>query len=1103
MLIFPKNVTPGSIFGLILLFFSPILAIAADASRILVIHSYSQEYPWTKGQHDGFIEGLRQGQPAQSIIRTEYLDTKRTDYNSTYANWFGHYLQVKYQDYKPDVIYVTDDNGLDFGLTHLVNIFPEKPLVFSGVNDYSKQERLDPELQTGVFEKKEIAPNLELVQQLFGQPEAIFIVGDNSNTYQAIERELRKKLSSAQFPKTIFLADNNIDNITKLLSSVEKPLVLLTTLGAMRDNKGSILKLNDTIEKIVTSGSEIVISMEDAYLFDGVLGGYVTSGKAQGMAAASLVKAFLTGAKIKQLPPITKSPNEYIFSDPTLQALDLELPTAIADKATILNPRIGFYGRYKQVFVATIVILFLSLIASLLLYTWLTSKKNKKLQQQSELLRLKKEQLSQSEEKYRLLFERPEEPMLVIRKDTFVIANDSAARLLGYESSQALQQIHPSVLSPERQPDGRTSVDKANEMMDQAYRTGYHKFEWQHLKKDGTPLLIEVSLTRIPFEDDFALFCIWRDITDWRHAENALREKTTYLNSVLSASVNIGLIATDTDLKINYFNESAARIFGLEPDQLEQQNLHIFHSGHSSESKKRFKAAMQVAQDKGEYRFQMNLPIKAETRYLDARISPIREDNQELQGYILMIEDVTRQREAERLIKFQASYDHLTSLPNRRTLLTRLQQTISRCKRHSHLGAILFVDLDHFKQVNDSLGHSIGDSLLQEVAQRMLKDVRDEDTVARLGGDEFVVLLSESGNTLEKAIADIKQVADKLNENIAQPYLIDGHEIRTTTSIGISVFPTSDETADDILRQADTAMYQAKEAGRNTFRFFSLSMQKNIEARMQLLDELHHAIEENQFKVYFQPQFNNSMQLVGVESLVRWKKADSKIIQPGDFIPLAEESGLIQPINNFVLRQSLLKHWTWKKTYAEKVVNRISVNVSAVQFNQDNFVQNILDIISQTGTDPSVLTLEVTESMLLHDIDATVLKMKQLKASGVRFSIDDFGTGYSSLAYLKRLPISEIKIDRSFIHDMLDDPNDAAVVETIVKLATQLGMETVAEGVENRDVLEQLVKFGCHAFQGFYFSQPVAAEEFEERFLKQSTDWAAKQNKRLWTELET
>ncbi|MEW8439258.1 MAG: diguanylate cyclase, partial [Candidatus Thiodiazotropha taylori] len=875
MLLFPKNVIRSSILGITLLLFCPILATAADASRILVIHSYSQEYPWTKGQHDGFIEGLRQGQPTQSIIKTEYLDTKRTDYNSSYANWFGRYLQIKYQDFKPDVIYVTDDNGLDFGLTHLVNLFPDKPLVFSGVNDYSKQERLDPELQTGVFEKKEIRPNLELVQQLFGQPEAIFIVGDNSNTYQVIERELRKKLSTAQFPKTIFLADNSIDNITKTLSSVDKPLVLLTTLGAMRGKNGSTLKLNDTIEMIVTSGAEIVISMEDAYLFDGVLGGYVTSGKAQGMAAASLVKAFLNGAKIKQLPPITKSPNEYIFSDPILQALELKLPATIADKATILNPKIGFYGRYKQVFVATIIILFLSLIASLILYTWLTSKKNRKLQQQSELLRLKKEQLSQSEEKYRLLFERPEEPMLVIRKNTFVIANDSAARLLGYESSQALQQIHPSALSPEKQPDGRASIDKANEMMEQAYITGYNKFEWQHLKKDGTPLLIEVSLTRIPFENDFALFCIWRDITDWRNAENALREKTTYLNSVLSASVNIGLIATDTSLKINYFNESAARIFGLESYQLEQQNLHIFHAGHSTESKKRFEAAMQVAQDKGEYRFQLNLPIKAETRYLDARISPIREDNQQLQGYILMIEDVTRQREAERLIKFQAAYDHLTSLPNRRTLLTRLQQTISRCKRHNHLGAILFVDLDNFKQVNDTLGHSIGDSLLQEVAQRMLKDVRDEDTVARLGGDEFVVLLSESGNTLEKAIADIKQVADKLNETIAQPYLIDGHEIRTTTSIGISVFPTSDETADDILRQADTAMYQAKDAGRNTFRFFSLSMQKKIEARMHLLDELHHAIEENQFKVYFQPQFDSAMGLIGMESLVRWKKADN------------------------------------------------------------------------------------------------------------------------------------------------------------------------------------------------------------------------------------
>ncbi|MEW8323000.1 MAG: EAL domain-containing protein [Candidatus Thiodiazotropha taylori] len=1103
MLIFPKNVMPASIFGIILLFFSPILAIAADASRILVIHSYSQEYPWTKGQHDGFIEGLRQGQPTQTIIKTEYLDTKRTDYNNSYADWFGQYIEIKYRDFRPDVIYVTDDNSLDFGLTHLVKSFPKKPLIFSGVNDYSKRQKLNPELQTGVFEKKEIGPNLELVQQLFGKPDQIFIVGDNSNTYQAIERELRKKLPTAQFPKTVFLTDNNIDNIIKPLSSVENPLVLLTTLGAMRNNNGSTLKLNDTIKMIVASGSEIIISMEDAYLFDGVLGGYVTSGKAQGMAAATLVKAILNGVKVAELPPITKSPNEYIFSDPTLQALNLKLPTPIADKATILNPRIGFYGRYKQVILATIVILFLLLIASLILYNWLTSKQNKKLQKQSELLRLKKEQLSQSEEKYRLLFERPEEPMLVIKKNTFVIANDSSARLLGYESPQALQQIHPSALSPDKQPDGRPSIDKANEMMEQAYNTGYHKFEWQHLKKDGTPLLIEVSLTRIPFENDFALFCIWRDITEWRNAENALREKTTYLNSVLSASVNIGLIATDTSLKINYFNESAARIFGMEYNQLKEQSIHIFHAGHGPESKKRFEAAMQIAQDKGEYRFQLNLPIKGETRYLDARISPIREDNQELQGYILMIEDVTRQREAERLIKFQASYDHLTSLPNRRTLLTRLQQTISRCKRHSHLGAILFVDLDNFKRVNDSLGHSIGDSLLQEVAQRMLKDVRDEDTVARLGGDEFVVLLSESGNTLEKAIADIKQVADKLNETIAQPYLIDGHEIRTTTSIGISVFPTSDETADDILRQADTAMYQAKEAGRNTFRFFSLSMQKNIEARMHLLDELHHAIEENQFKVYFQPQFDSAMRVIGVESLVRWKKADSKIIQPGDFIPVAEESGLIQPINNFVLRHSLLKQLTWKKTYAEKVVKRVSVNVSAVQFNQDDFVQNILDIISQTGTDPSVLTLEVTESMLLHDIDATAFKMKQLKASGVRFSIDDFGTGYSSLAYLKRLPISEIKIDRSFIHDMLDDPNDAAVVETIVKLATQLGMETVAEGVENRDVLEQLVNFGCHAFQGFYFSQPVAAEEFEERFLKQSTDWAAKQNKRLWTELGT
>ena len=1075
------SVTRWLFLSIILLTSWPLLA--ANDVQILAIHSYSQEYPWTAGQHRGFVDHLEHSLDRPVTIETEHLDTKRIPFDALYIDNLTRFLQHKYRDFHPDALYVTDDNALIFAINNLREMFPNTPVFFSGVNDYSAKERLDQTRETGVYEKKEIGPNLDLFQSLFGDYRQIIVVGDNSTTFHAIKRELNQELMSRPDLLVSFIVDNRIEQLTQKLQQAPPAPVLLTTLGAIQDASGNTLNLEDSIGRITSISPRPVFSMEDAYLIKGVVGGFVTSGPAQGQAAAALLLSYLGGTPISELPAITQSPNEYVFDDIALQSQSLKLPPSIELISKILHPRQNFYQANSKAIISVLLLLAVLFITSLMFYALQASRKNRILKKQSEQLEAQGKKLQESEEKYRLLFELSEDPMLVIHDHDFVMANNAAGRLLGYSSVHELQQIHPSRLSPQYQPDGQLSEIKADDMMDRAYEKGYHRFEWEHLKKNGESLLIEVSLTRIPFEDGFALLCMWRDITEWRTAELSLREKSTYLNSILSASVKVGFIATDQDLLITYYNDTSAEIFDLKPDALNNQSIHFFHELESVGPDKRILMALKQAEQTGEYRFSINRMKEGGAQYIDARISPIWDDSHQLKGYMLMAEDVTRQREAEELIKFQASYDHLTNLPNRRTLLDRLRQTLSRCERHHHQGAVMFIDLDNFKQVNDTLGHSIGDTLLKQVAKRMQASVRSEDTVARLGGDEFVILLTEIGDNLENSVNDATLIAEKLLKEIARPYTIEGHEIRSTTSMGISIFPTQHESADDILRQADTAMYQAKDAGRNNFKFFSPSMQQKVEARMNMLEDLHRAVEREEFIVYYQPQVDRDGRIIGVESLVRWQHPENGLVMPDQFIGLAEESGLIEAISEFVLRESLKTHLQWSRLYPDSTLSRVAVNVSAIQFQKDNFVDNIMSIVKQSANDPRILTLELTESMLLHNVDTSVEKMQQLGQQGIRFSIDDFGTGYSSLAYLKRLPIAEIKIDRSFVKDIMVDPNDLTLVKTILSLARQMNLEAVAEGVETSEIRDQLLEYGCQHFQGYYFSKPLPAMQFEQELL--------------------
>lgn len=424
---------------------------------------------------------------------------------------------------------------------------------------------------------------------------------------------------------------------------------------------------------------------------------------------------------------------------------------------------------------------------------------------------------------------------------------------------------------------------------------------------------------------------------------------------------------------------------------------------------------------------------------------------------------------AEATIRHQALYDELTDLPNRRMLFDQLDQEIARSRRHHHVGAILFLDLDNFKNVNDSLGHALGDKLLKQVAKRLTRRLRKEDIAARLGGDEFVVLLSEIGENTVTASDCAQSVASGVRQLFHEPFLVEGHTLFMTASIGIVLFPVDGSGPGDLLQRADVAMYQAKEEGRDRFRFFQPAMQQVLDSRLTIEKGLRRALETDQMELVYQPQVDGEGKVYGAEALVRWRHPQRGLISPADFIGVAEETGLIYQLGDWVLCAAC-EHIS-KMSATRPLI--ISVNISPNQFREPAFVSRVAEVVREYAIDPKLLHFEITESTMLDNIEQTIERMEAIKSLGISFSVDDFGTGHSSLAYLKRLPIETIKIDRSFVNDILDDPNDAVLVETIIVLAQHLGLKTVAEGVETWEVLEFLKEKGCHSFQGYLFSRPV------------------------------
>jgi len=683
--------------------------------------------------------------------------------------------------------------------------------------------------------------------------------------------------------------------------------------------------------------------------------------------------------------------------------------------------------------------------------------------------------LADSETRYRLAFQTSPDSININRLSDgcYLDVNDGFVRLTGWSRDEVIGQ---------RSRDIGIWHDLAvrRQLVNALARDGYcENLEACFVKKNGEIVIALMSAHLITLEGETCILSITRDITDKKRAEEALRDSEARANSILRvAPVGIGVVVRRLFMEVN---DTLLRMTGYRQDELIGQSARLLYP---SDAEFEF-----VGHEKyDQIRAQGIGTVETRWRCKDGSLinvilssSPIDPDDLD-KGVTFTAQDITARKVHEEQIRNLAYFDPLTGLPNRRLLVDRLEHALIASHRSRQYGALMMLDLDQFKAINDTLGHDVGDRLLVEASQRMTTSVREGDTVGRLGGDEYVVILENLGTEEQAAANATEMTAEKVRFALNMPYALASAEPAhyCTSSIGLTLFRGHDTSIEVLLKQADVALYQAKGAGRNTARFFNPNMQKTIESRMALETALRQALFKGELQLFYQPQIDQNGRCFGAEALLRWRRPGHGLVAPLEFIPLAEETGLILPIGQWVMDTACAQIKAWEASERTRFL-RMAVNVSARQFHQPDFVAQVQASLERYGANPHRLKLELTESVVLENAEQVVSRMNQLRALGVSFSMDDFGTGYSSLSYLKRLPLDQLKIDKSFIRDIATDPNDAAIVRAILAMSQSLGLEVVAEGIENEAQRRFLCENGCHRFQGYLLGRPKPIEEWETR----------------------
>ncbi|MGF7184013.1 diguanylate cyclase (GGDEF)-like protein/PAS domain S-box-containing protein [Desulfitispora alkaliphila] len=644
--------------------------------------------------------------------------------------------------------------------------------------------------------------------------------------------------------------------------------------------------------------------------------------------------------------------------------------------------------------------------------------------------------------------------------------NPSAERIFQYRSSEIIGGYINKII-----PKIYCQQDITTEDMKELSQTNFNETDVLGKKKNGETFPIELSISDCYLGKQLIFTIIFRDISKRRQYQKDMLEsreryrtltENTY-DLISEIGINGEFIYTSPNYK-EVLGYDVTDLLGIKYHVIiHPEDLPIVATGLK---KYLYGEAEQIVarfiHKNGEVRLFESTGKAYKTAQGETRI-------------VFVSRDITERKHYEDRLWHQAFHDALTNLPNRTLLKDRLQVEINHAKRNGTKVGVLFLDLDRFKIINDTLGHAIGDKLLQTIADRIVDCVRTDDTVARLGGDEFTVLVT-SVNRSE----DVAKVAEKILKAVKQPMEIDGNQLYLTASIGIAIYPDDGVNVTNILKNADAAMYRAKESGRNNYQLYTYALNEKAFERLEMENSLRRAIEQEEFEVYYQPRINvTNGQIIGMEALIRWNHPDWGLVSPGRFITIAEETGLIVPIGEWVLRAACAQNKAWQEAGHKPV--RMAVNISARQFQLQDFLRVVADVLEQTGLEPRWLELEITESIAMQNVDYTYKMLRKLNEMGIDLSIDDFGTGYSSLSYLKRFPINKLKIDKSFVNDITSDENNAAIASTVIVLGKSLKFGVVAEGVETKEQLDFLREHNCEEMQGYYFGKPVPAENFWEK----------------------
>jgi diguanylate cyclase (GGDEF)-like protein/PAS domain S-box-containing protein len=1018
---------------------------AGAAQNILILHSYHRGYEWTDNVKLGMESVLKREAPDAELF-VENMDTKRNDPAHIFPE-LRRFLLAKYAGKKFDIILASDDNALDFLLNWRDELFPGAPVVFCGINNFEDGRIAGHPGFTGVAEDIDMRKTLEIALKLHPRTRTVAVVDDLTTTGRANLARLHK-IKGLFEDRIEFLELVGLPHpaLRKALAKLPDDSLILR-LAYYRDPDGHFLTVAQG-NALITESRRPVYTLWDFMVNNGVMGGRVVSGLHQGETAAELAVRILKGETPEQIPVVRQSPNVFMFDYPAIQKFGID-PRSLPPESIILHDPTLSQQQYKRQL--------LQILAVTGIFIGLSCWLGFALLQRRQAIKA----LRQSEGTLQAMLQSIGDPTYMMDRNLTLIWANAPAReifgrdIVGKKCHQVLQHIDQPY-----EPETCHAL--------KAFETGrIHSSERQLLSAAGEKRTF-LCTTNVALRDNQGepktVLTISRDVTALKRVQEEIHLAKRAMDSSITPIVMVNMQGV-----LTYVNKATLDLWGYaSAEEILGRDLKDFYL-RSHKVQEVLQHLMKYGVWRGD----------GQARKKDGSIFEVDVLAQVVknpQGMPLSVMasaiDITEKKKAEQEIRRLAYMDSLTDLPNRELLKDHMELALSHAERFGEKVAVLLFDLDNFKQINDTLGHAMGDRLLQAVAKRLRSMVRSCETLARWGGDEFVLLQTDVRTEQEPA-----RVAEKMLDLLSrEPFLINQNEVYTTASIGISIFPQDGQDSDSLLKQADTAMYEAKRKGRNDYHFFSEQLAHKAGIRHRMEANLRRAVQQEEFSLVYQPQVDLGLgRTVGLEALVRWSPPGEEPVPPAQFIGVAEETGLIRPLGEWILRTACSQAASWQKAGNEPL--RVAVNLSPQQLHQPNLVEIIEEILRDTALPPTLLELELTESVFMENLESAVTILSALRALGIRISIDDFGTGYSSLGYLKNLPIDRIKIAQDFVRDIPADQDDMAIIEATIAMARSLGLKIIAEGVENRQQLEFLMSRGCNEMQGYYFARPLAPKD--------------------------